>query len=75
MSKYDVINKYTKHWTRNSKDQLILWFEGYKPMFMYDCEKELRQFKLCAIAEEFDKVCGKTALTLVERDVYTRDEE
>jgi len=63
---FNTIEKFTNHWNRVSNNTLVLWFSGYKPMEIYECEAALMKFGAHLVSEEFDKLCGKTAVVVRE---------
>ena len=63
---FETIEQFTNHWSRNSKNLLVIWFSGYKPQDGYDCEEALRKLGGFALNYSFDSICGKSALIVRE---------
>lgn len=61
---YATIEKHTDHWSRISSGLLVLWFSGNNCQNVHDAEADLIKLGARYRGSEFDKVCGKTALTI-----------
>lgn len=68
---FEKVESFTKHWHRKDDNTLILWFSGV-PGSDPNCWPATQAFsgpKTTAgfvISEKFDRICGKTALTVKE---------
>lgn len=63
MSNQDAYKALTKagcHWDRKDESHIILWTPGYITQEAHNVEKFLMQAGMRLVAQEFDRVCGKT---------------
>lgn len=83
---FALVESFTNHWTRKDSNTLILYFSGvagcdpqYWPMINTFCGPTTTQGFV--ISEKFDRLCGKTFVTvkepldvLAERELANKDE-
>jgi hypothetical protein len=71
---FETVDAVCGHWTRISDNELVLWFSGYKPQEMHDAEDALFALGGRCTSQDFDRVCGKTAMIIKEPKNLTNEE-